>query len=89
VGHGRDWHSRHRGAPPLTLEVDAYGDVLKLAAIGYGRRFPDQSLSKDDREKQTTTLATFTENTYTNPILDDEAYRTPLLCEARSGDTGV
>ena len=40
-----------RIAHALTLEVDAFGNVLKLAAIGYGRRQPDPSLLAADRLK--------------------------------------
>jgi RHS repeat-associated protein len=65
----------------FTLEVDEYGDVLKSAAIGYGRRQPDSNLSTQDQDKQTQTLITYTENHYTNPVLLDDAYRTPLQSE--------
>jgi RHS repeat-associated protein len=73
----------------LTLEVDPFGNVLKEAAIGYGRRQPDPSLPLQvDREKQTKTLLTYTENCVTNPINDaavfPDAYRTPLPCETRT-----
>ena len=59
--------SRHT----LTLEVDSYGNVLKQAAVGYGRRHPDPALPMDaDRAKQTRTLITYTENLVTNPVLE-------------------
>jgi len=71
----------------LTLEVDPFGNVLKEVTIGYGRRQPDPSLpSEVDRDKQTKTLVTYTENRVTDPIdagfADD--YRTPLPCETRT-----
>jgi RHS repeat-associated protein len=87
----------------LTLEVDRYGNVLKEAAIGYGRRerihvvdeqgnvteVPNPDLNKldpRDREKQTKTLVTYTENRVTNAIDDvtthPDDYRTPLPCES-------
>jgi len=73
----------------LTLEVDPFGSVLKETAIGYGRRQPDPSLPLQvDRDKQTKTLITYTENRVTNPIDDvavfPDAYRTPLPCETRT-----
>jgi RHS repeat-associated protein len=73
----------------LTLEVDSFGNVLKEAAIGYGRRQPDPSLPLQvDRDKQTKTLITYTENRVTNPINDvtifPHAYRSPLPCETRT-----
>ena len=65
----------------LTLEVDAYGNVRKQAAVGYGRR--SSPLSEDwDQERQTTPLLSYTENGFTNAIDSNDQYRTPLPCEA-------
>jgi Insecticide toxin TcdB middle/C-terminal region len=61
----------------LTLAVDDYGNVLKSAAIGYQRRIPAF-------DEQSRTLATLTESQYTNPILEDDAYRTPLPAEVKT-----
>ncbi|MFD4444743.1 SpvB/TcaC N-terminal domain-containing protein [Nocardia sp. NPDC058519] len=65
----------------LTLEVDDYGNVLKQAAIGYGRRVSPLS-EQWDRDRQTTTLLTFTENRVTNAIDSPDTRRNPLPCEA-------
>lgn len=70
----------------LTLEVDRFGNVLKSVAVGYGRRQPDPTLPlQADRDKQTQTLITYTENRVTNAIDNVAAhpddYRTPLPCE--------
>ncbi len=70
-----------RTAHALTLEVDGFGNVLKSAAIGYGRRQPDLTLSAEDQAKQTQILITYTENRVTNAIETDDTYRTPLPCE--------
>jgi hypothetical protein len=70
----------------LTLEVDAFGNVLKSAAIGYGRGAPDISLSPEDQARQTRTLVAYTENDFTNPISADDAYRTPLPSETRTNE---
>ncbi len=67
----------------LTLEVDGWGNGLKQAAIGYGRRHPDPHLPTDeDRAKQTTPLLTYTENSVTIAIAAAEAHRAPLPCES-------
>jgi hypothetical protein len=69
----------------LTLEVDEFGNVLKAAVIGYGRRqnSPDPLLLNDDRLKQRLVHITATENTFTNAIDDAEGnYRTPLPAES-------
>ena len=84
-----DYHYERNLSDPrvghaLTLEVDAFGNVLKSLAIGYGRLHADPSLAPEDQFKQTRTLVTYTENTFTNPVLDDDNYRTPLPAEART-----
>jgi RHS repeat-associated protein len=68
----------------LTLEVDDYGNVLKSAAVGYGRRQPDMSLDVDDRNKQAEIHITYTENGVTNAIDAMDDYRTPLPSESRT-----
>jgi RHS repeat-associated protein len=68
----------------LTLEVDDFGNVLRSASIGYGRRQPDPALSLDDQQQQGRLLATLSEHDFTNAIELDDAHRTPLPCEART-----
>lgn len=77
-----DYHYERNPADPrishaLTLDVDDYGNVLRSVAIGYQRRSPAF-------DEQKATLATLTENQYTNPILEDDAYRTPLPSEIKT-----
>ncbi|MGH7427503.1 MAG: toxin TcdB middle/N-terminal domain-containing protein, partial [Candidatus Methylomirabilaceae bacterium] len=73
-----------RIAHALTLEVDEFANVLKSAAVGYGRRLPDMTLSAQDRAKQAEIFITYTENGVTNAIEAADDYRTPLPCEART-----
>jgi Insecticide toxin TcdB middle/C-terminal region len=71
----------------MTLEVDDYGNVLKEAAIGYGRRMdaPDVALLPEDRAKQRLIHITCTENELTNAIGSEaDAYRTPLAAQSRT-----
>ncbi len=91
--HAREaltYHYERNPADPriqhaLTLEVDDFGNVLKEAAIGYGRRQADANLPTDaDRAKQMQTLVTYTENRVTNAIDAADDYRTPLPCESRT-----
>ena len=77
-----DYHYERNPADPrishaLTLAVDDYGNVLRSVAIGYQRRAP----AYDEQGK---TLATLTETQYTDAILSDDAYRTPLPAEAKT-----
>lgn len=68
----------------MTLAVDDYGNVLKAMAIGYGRRFKDPSLTEEDQGRQMRTEVTLTLNSYTNAVIEDDAYRAPLPSEART-----
>jgi RHS repeat-associated protein len=73
-----------RVAHVLTLEVDAFGNVLKEATIGYGRRQPDTSLLAEDQLRQMQLLVTYTENVVTNSIDASDDYRAPLPAESRT-----
>ena len=79
-------HADPRVNHSLTIEVDEYGNVLQSAAVGYGRRFsiPLPRLTDADRAKQREILLTFTENRFTNAVLEFHAYRTPLPAESRT-----
>jgi RHS repeat-associated protein len=70
----------------MVLAVDDYGNELQSVAIAYGRRHddPDPLLTVPDQEIQKKIHVTCTESSYTNPILDKDAYRTPLPAEVRT-----
>lgn len=90
-----DYHYERNPSDPRTshsliLEVDAFGNILKSAAFGYGRRQPDTTLTPTDQAKQTQILVTYIENSYTDSIDADDDYRTPLPCETQRYDlTGL
>ena len=80
-----DRHADPRITHALTLEVDDYGNVLKSAAVGYGRRQADPALSSADQSTASRTpFVTCSENAFTNPVDSTDAYRTPLPSESRS-----
>lgn len=85
-----NYHYERNPADPrvshaMTLEVDAFGNVLKEVAIACGRRQPDPNLPLPvDQNKQTQILVTYTENQVTNVVDERDDYRTPLPSEARS-----
>jgi RHS repeat-associated protein len=62
----------------MTLAIDYFGNVLQSAAISYGRRYLDPALTATDQSKQATILSSYTESSYTNAVLADDRYRTPL-----------
>lgn len=73
-----------RIAHSFTLEVDEFGNVLKSAAVGYGRRQVDLTLDPRDQAKQGEIHITYGESSVTNPVGTADDYRTPLPCESRS-----
>ncbi len=58
----------------FTLAVDSFGNVLRSAAVGYGRRFPDSDpiLTAADRLQQSTILITTTDIAYTNAVTEPD-----------------
>jgi RHS repeat-associated protein len=66
----------------VTLSVGPFGNVLETVAVGYGRRYLDPALTAADQDKQRATLSTYVRNSYTTPVLLDDAYRAPLIAEA-------
>jgi len=68
----------------LVLAADDYGNPLRSASAGYGRRFPDRDLSEKDQDAQRRLRLTLTDNDYTNPVELPDAHRTPLPCETRT-----
>jgi RHS repeat-associated protein len=69
----------------LSLEVDNFGNVLKEAAISYGRRLPDAALPlQTDRDKQTRMAISYTENRVTNPVDTSDDHWAPRPCETRT-----
>jgi len=81
----------------LTLEVDDYGNVLKSAAIAYGRK-PENIpfINPEDISKQARILITYTENEVTNAVNKNKGdpgyesnhhpdnYRSPLPYDIRT-----
>jgi RHS repeat-associated protein len=66
----------------LTFATDPYGNVLQSAAIAYGRRYRDAALATEDQQRQRARLCTCAQTSYTNAILAEDAYRTPLAARS-------
>ena len=77
-----------RIAHALTFDADDYGNVLKSAAVAYGRRHADPSLSSADQARQAQLHITCTENSYTNVVDSSEGYRAPRPSESRAYELG-
>ncbi len=68
----------------LTLEADEFGNILKSAAVSYGRRHSDATLESRDQNRQSERLIIYTENDVTNAIEGDDEHRAPLACQTRT-----
>ncbi|KAI9851353.1 MAG: hypothetical protein M1838_003909 [Thelocarpon superellum] len=85
LGHGR--FADPRITHTLLLEVDEFGQPLRVATVGYGRRHPPlprPPLTAADVAQQTRRLVTYSETGYTAPIDDGDSYRLPVLREAQT-----
>jgi RHS repeat-associated protein len=67
----------------MTLQVDAFGNVLKSILIAYGRNPGKSPLSGTDRAKQETALFLYSEHDVTNLIDTRNDYRVPIPYETR------
>ncbi len=78
-------HRDPRVAHDLTLDVDAFGNVLRSASVAYGRRHADASIpDASDRAEQTRLHITCSEHRVTNAVDIADAWRTPLAVESRN-----
>jgi RHS repeat-associated protein len=70
----------------FTLAVDPYGNVLRTAAVAYGRRYDGQDpvLTAADKDRQKHIWITWTENAVTNAVELDDALRAPVPYERRT-----
>ena len=67
----------------VVLAIDEYGNPLRSASAGYGRRYPDPALAPEDQAAQARLRLTYTENGYTNTVDLQDAYRTPMPAQTR------
>ena len=73
-----------RIAHSMNIEADEFGNVLKAAAISYGRKTSDAGLTPTEQQEQSKTHIIFTENNFTNKIDGASSYLLPLLYKART-----
>ena len=68
----------------INLETDEFGNVLKSAAISYGRKITDNSLTADEQAEQAKTRIVCSESSFTQKIDNAADYRLPVLYESRT-----
>lgn len=73
-----------RIAHSMTIETDEFGNVLKAAAVSYGRKTTDNSLTPAEQAEQSKTHIIFSQSNVTNKIDTVTDYHFPLSFEAMS-----
>jgi RHS repeat-associated protein len=68
----------------MTIETDAFGNVLKSAATNYGRKTTDASLTAAEQAEQSKTHIVFSQNNFTNKIDTSQDYHLPVGYESLS-----
>ena len=68
----------------VVLAIDDYGNPLRSASAGYGRRLPDPALAPEDQAAQARLRLTYTDNGYTNAVERPDAHRTPMPAQTRA-----
>src|SRR5581483_7013673 len=71
-----------RIAHSLTIETDAFGNVLKAAAINYGRKTTDAHLTSSEQAEQGKTHIVYSQNNVTNVVDNETDYHLPVTYEA-------
>lgn len=73
-----------RIAHNLNIKLDEYGNVLESAAIAYSRMIQDASLPAATQQVQDRTNIVYTENLFTNDVIEDDEYRLRLPSEVKT-----
>lgn len=73
-----------RIAHTLNLNIDDLGNVLEAASVVYPRVQADLTLPDDIQAEQNKTYITFSENQFTNDVIEPAAYRLRTVAEAKS-----
>ncbi|HET9431637.1 MAG TPA: toxin TcdB middle/C-terminal domain-containing protein, partial [Chitinophagaceae bacterium] len=73
-----------RIAHSMAIETDEFGNVLKAAAISYGRKTADTSLTSAEQAEQAKTSIMFSQGSFTNKINTATDYHLPLNYEAQT-----
>jgi RHS repeat-associated protein len=73
-----------RIAHTLNIELDKYGNVLESASVVYPRTLPDSTLPLETRSTQGRTNIIYTQITFTNDVIEDDAYRLRMASEVKT-----
>ncbi len=68
----------------LNILLDEYGNVLESASVVYARKAPDNALPADTKTAQNKTTIVYTQNTFTNDVLEQDVYRLRVTAEVKT-----
>lgn len=68
----------------LNIRLDEYGNVLESAVVVYPRILADVSLPFDTQQTQNKSTIIYTENKFTNDVIDNDNYRLRLPSEVKT-----
>lgn len=73
-----------RIAHKLNIKSDEYGNVLESADIAYPRMQADASLPAETQQSQDKTSIIYTQNRFTNDVMNEDKYRLRLPSEVKT-----
>ena len=73
-----------RVAHSLNIRLDEYGNVLESASVVYPRVHVDVSLPVETQETQKKTIVIYSQNQFTNDVIDEHIHRLRLPSEVRT-----
>jgi len=73
-----------RIAHNLNVKFDKYGNVLQSASVVYPRLIVDSMLPEETRQEQSKAIVIYTQNRYTNDVLENDVNRLRLLSEVKT-----
>lgn len=68
----------------LNIKFDEYGNVLESASVVYPRLYEDISLPLETQQAQKCTNIIYTQNSFTDDIINNDDYRLRLPCEVKT-----
>ncbi|TDW49139.1 RHS repeat-associated protein [Flavobacterium sp. 270] len=75
-----------RIAHNLNIKLDQYANVIESASIVYPRLLEDASLPDAAKTEQNKTIVIYTQNNFTNDIIEENKYRLRLPSETKTYD---
>jgi RHS repeat-associated protein len=73
-----------RVAHSLNIKIDEYGNPLEKAAVVYARLSADPALPVETQQAQGDVTIIYTQNLYTNDVIDHDQYRLRLPSESKA-----